>query len=219
MAFQIKKTTPGPLNNSITKMLSQVKQSEGFSRPNLYRVEIHPPDPGPSMGSIRSIQLNCDSVAIPGAILATKENKTFGLQKHYVYDKLLEMITLTFYVSDNMQEFHFFQEWFELMYDKGRHCGYYKEYVGTVEIHQLSRNRDDKEDLGWTMKAILLDAFPKTITPLSLGHSLNDSIQKLSVNFVYKKVEFRYQDLPSSNAKNSTLPISKTIDNKTMRMA
>ena len=42
-------------------MLSQVKQSEGFSRPNLYRVEIHPPDPGPSMGSIASLQLNCDS--------------------------------------------------------------------------------------------------------------------------------------------------------------
>ena len=92
MAFQIKKTTPGPLNNSITKMLSQVKQSEGFSRPNLYRVEIHPPDPGPSMGSIRSIQLNCDSVAIPGAILATKENKTFGKYKLIHGEELVHLL-------------------------------------------------------------------------------------------------------------------------------
>ena len=40
------------------------------------------------------------------------------------------------------------------------------------------------------MKVKLIDAYPKTISPLALGHALTGTIQKVSVNITYRDVEY-----------------------------
>ena len=90
--------------------------------------------------------LNCDSVAIPGHVIATKEHKTYGLKREYVYDKLYEMVSMSFYMSDKMHEFNFFNAWLNSMYNNGR-VSFYDDYKGTIEIYQCSGvNPSDEED-------------------------------------------------------------------------
>jgi len=191
--------------NSITRMLSNVKKSDLFSRPCLYKVFIHPPSNllESSQGTIQGIQLNCEAVSIPGHVMATKEHKTYGLKREYAYEKLYELITMSFYMSDKMHEFNFFNAWLNSMYDKGR-VSYYDDYKGTIEIFQLSGiDPSDEEDLSIMMSVKLIDAYPKTISALALGHSLANTIQKMSVSITYRDVE--YLDYTKQDSTKSSL--------------
>ena len=176
--------------NSINRMLSNVKNSNLFSRPYLYYIFITPPKVFVNNSILDGIMLNCESVSIPGHIMATKEHKTYGLKREYAYDKLYELVTMSFYVSNKMHEFNFFNSWLNSMYHNGR-VSYYDDYKGTIEIFQCSGvDLSDKEDLAVMMKVKLIDAYPKTITPLALGHGLANTIQKVSVNITYRDVEY-----------------------------
>jgi len=176
--------------NSINRMLANVKNSNLFSRPYLYYILISPPKVFVNNSILDGIMLNCESVSIPGHVMATKEHKTYGLKREYAYEKLYEMVTMSFYVSDKMHEFNFFNAWLNSMYNNGR-VSYYDDYKGTIEIFQCSGvDPSDKEDLAVMMKVKLIDAYPKTITPLALGHALTNTIQKVSVNITYRDVEY-----------------------------
>jgi len=179
-------------DNNINRMMGQVKRSNLFSRPYLYYVTMTPPHKltGDYAKQIREIALNCDTVSIPGQVIATKEHKPYGLKREYAYDKLLELITLSFYVSDNLQEFNFFREWMKLMWNKGR-VGYYNDYIGTITIHQCSGiETPEGNDLKVMLSAKLIEAYPKTITPLALGHGLQGSVQKVSANITYRDIKY-----------------------------
>ena len=176
--------------NSINRMLANVKSSDLFSRPYLYYIFITPPKTFASRTILDGIMLNCESVSIPGHVIATKEHKTYGLKREYAYEKLYEMVAMSFYMSDKMHEFNFFNAWLNSMYNNGR-VSYYDEYKGTIEIYQCSGvNPSDEEDLSVMMKVKLIDAYPKTLTPLALGHALTSTIQKVSVNITYRDVEY-----------------------------
>ena len=176
--------------NSINRMLANVKNSNLFSRPYLYYIFITPPKVFVNNSILDGIQLNCESVSIPGHVIATKEHKTYGLKREYAYDKLYEMVAMSFYMSDKMHEFNFFNAWLNSIYKNGR-VSYYDDYKGTIEIFQCSGvDPSDKEDLAVMMKVKLIDAYPKTITPLALGHALTGTIQKMSVNITYRDVEY-----------------------------
>ena len=61
----------------------------------------------------------------------------------------------------------------------------------------------DEEDLTVMMSVKLIDAYPKTITPLALGHGLANTIQKMSVNITYRDVE--YLDYTKQDSTKSSL--------------
>ena len=182
-------------DNSINRMLANVKSSDLFSRPYLYYIFITPPKTFTSKTILEGIMLNCEAVSIPGHVIATKEHKTYGLKREYAYEKLYEMVAMSFYMSDKMHEFNFFNAWLNSIYKNGR-VSYYDDYKGTIEIYQCSGNVErtkdpnDEEDLTVMMKVKLIDAYPKTITPLALGHGLANTIQKVSVNITYRDVEY-----------------------------
>ena len=199
-------------DNSINRMLSNVKKADLFSRPCLYKVFIHPPGradwPTKFQGVHRGIQLNCNTVSIPGHTMATKEHKTYGLKREYAYEKLYDTVEMSFYMSDKMHEFNFFNAWLNSMYDNGR-VSYYDDYKGTIEIFQLSGNvgrtsdPNDDEDLTVMMSVKLIDAYPKVISPLPLGHALANEIQKMSVTITYRDI--KYLDYTKQDATKSEL--------------
>ena len=182
-------------DNSINRMLSNVKKADLFSRPCLYKVFITPPKQLLGQYPIQGIQLNCDTVSIPGHTMSTKEHKTYGLKREYAYEKLYDTVEMSFYMSDKMHEFNFFNAWLNSMYHNGR-VSYYDDYKSTIEIFQLSgkvgrtSDSDDEEDLVIMMSVKLIDAYPKVISPLPLGHALVSEIQKMSVTITYRDVEY-----------------------------
>ena len=104
------------------------------------------------------------------------------------YDKLFEEITSSFYLSEKMDEYYFFENWQSLMYKPNQSIGWYNDYTSTIEIHQLSRNLSSASgnDLGIVCKFRLLDAYPKLISPLALDYSRTNDIQKFTVNWTFR---------------------------------
>ena len=181
------RTTP---DNTINRVVSQAKNDGLYSRPTIYNIILtKPPNlKGWSGDQLRKIGFNCHQISIPSSNIATKPLKTYGLKKEYAYAKLFEEITSSFYLSEQMDEYHFFESWQELMYAPDQSVGWYNDYVSTIEIHQLSRNvaQGGSNDLGVVCKFTLVDAYPKLVSALALDYSRSNDIQKFTVNWTFR---------------------------------
>jgi hypothetical protein len=211
-----KPINPRTPKNSINRMMAQVKASGLFSRPCLYIVQIFPPPQllGSDLqilSNIQAIGLNCDSVTLPGFSVATKENKRYGLKTEYVYDKIVEEVPMTFYLSENMDEFKLFEKWLNLMQSNDGRIAYEQDYRGTICIHQCSnKSRPNKgtvpEDLEVMLSATLLDAYPKSLSGITLGHGMMNTYSKVTTSITYRDVIYKYWNDTNSDNK----PMSHT---------
>ena len=123
--------------------------------------------------------------------MATKAHKPYGLKREYVYEKLFDIMNMSFYMSEEMHEHNFFNAWMNLMWVKGR-VNYYKEYVSTIEIYQCSGTKDtEEEDLSVMMKVKLLDAYPKVLSALPLGYATAGSIQKMTTDITFRDIIYK----------------------------
>tara|TARA_Y100000590_G_scaffold266069_1_gene298862 strand:+ start:30 stop:575 length:546 start_codon:yes stop_codon:yes gene_type:complete len=150
---------------------------------------------------------------MPGRNIATKPNKTYGLKKEYAYDKIHPELQATFYVSENLEEFHFFEAWTDLMYTANGNVGWYNDYAqdSTMIIEQLSNKEgfaDGRADLGTIASAIVYEVYPKIVSPLELGYAATNQVQKLTVTFTFRDAETVYHK-SGKKAKNTLRPLKK----------
>jgi hypothetical protein len=195
-------------NNSINKMVGQAKKANFFSRPCLYYVRVQPPaNLLPGSDTLQDINFNCESVTFPGLQLSTKPHKTYGIAREYAYERLLTPINMSFYVSDNFQEFQFFQRWIEFIMPKNGRFNYPAEYSenATIEIFQCSNQAvQNAAELPVMMSCKLTNVFPKTIGDLTLGHGLINTIHKVPITIVYNEIRFT-NNLASGSGVNQAL--------------
>ncbi len=200
------------VGSGINRMVAQVKRSNLFSRPCFYRVAIFPP-PGLAgqWESLRDITLNCETVSFPGLNLATKPHKIGGGRSgfEYAYERQLAPVNMSFYVSDDMQEFQFFQRWIEYIMPADGRFNYPTGdggYTGGIEIFQCSnRIETDVEDLPVVMSCKLTGAYPKTVGDLALGHGIKDAIHKVPITIVYNDIQFINHGYSNPGGVNQTI--------------
>ena len=201
--------------NNINRIIGQVSEGGGFSKPALYRIQITPPA-GMSDWTNQEqqhIYFNCDSITIPGRNITTKPNKTYGLKKEYAYDKIHPEIIATFYVSESLEEFHFFEAWTDLMYTSNGNIGWYDDYAKdcTMKIQQLSNKEGFAEggaDLGVIATSTLYEVYPKILSPLRLSYAATNQVQKIDVTFTFRDTETEYP-LSGKTAKDTLRPLKK----------
>ena len=114
---------------------------------------------------------------------------------------------MPFYVSDNFQEFQFFQRWMEYIMPKNGRFNYPADYSenATIEIFQCSNRAEySAEELPVMMSCKLTHVFPKTIGDLTLGHALTNQIHKVPVTIVYNKIQFT-NNLASGSGVNQAI--------------
>jgi len=210
-------------DNTLSKFVRDIGNESGlWARPSLFKIVMTPASKlikKWGLSKLRQIGFNCHQISIPGNNIATKALKTYGLKKEYVYDKLFDEISSSFYVSESMDEYHFFETWQDLMYKPNQSVGWFNEYVGTLEIHQLSKHQKfaTTSDIGSVCKYTLVDAYPKLLSPLQLDYSASNTIQRMTVNWTFRDmiVEPRkglsggkiFEDIP-----NSPLPDLSNIE-------
>jgi len=94
------------------------------------------------------------------------------------------------------------------MYDADGRISYEKDYRGTIEIHQCSNKTGTvsqnviPEDLDVMLSVKLLDAYPKSISGISLGHGLFNQISKVTTSITYRDALYEYWD--DKNADRNT---------------
>jgi hypothetical protein len=105
---------------------------------------------------------------------------------------MFDTMTMQFYMSDQMHEFRYFNKWMDFIYQKG-HVRYYNEYTSNMKIYQLSgwEQGVDEEDLRVVMECELIDAYPKSMSPLQLGHGLQGQIQRMTTEIMFRWATYK----------------------------
>lgn len=166
---------------SINNFIASVKTA-GMARDNRFEMVITPPSSLMGSSPDSKIVLHCQNVQMPGMNFNTAPVLTYGEQREVVYNRLFEPINVEFILDNTMDVKRFFDEWQALIIDPvSRMVNYYRNYIGTVEIHQLDNT--DQERVLYTAK--VHEVYPKTVSPISYSATSKD-VTKLTVSLQYK---------------------------------
>jgi len=135
---------------AISNFQAQMKAAKGFARTARYEVVLFPPESlkkslladGIDLDIYtRGLTMMCDSVTMPGKDLSTESVKHGQeLERQQVSAHVFEgTITASFYLENNLAAKSFFELWQDHVVSNGsNNVNYYDDYVGTMEIFQLS---------------------------------------------------------------------------------
>ena len=135
---------------AISNFQAQMKAAKGFARTARYEVVLFPPESLKAKLREDGIDLDiytkgltmmCDSITMPGKDLSTESVKHGQeLERQQVSAHVFEgTITASFYLENNLAAKSFFELWQDHVVSNGSNTvNYYDDYVGTMEIFQLS---------------------------------------------------------------------------------
>ena len=201
MAFNLGRRLAGTAYGVLNEVLSGYHSDDGFARANRYEVMLHAPSgekgtgkanlqnifsqvmsAAKGDGTVRKTGLRCESISFPGRNLDTSpDTNIYGPTREIVSGFSFAEVSATFVCSADMREKLFFETWQRLAFDpQSWALGYYDDYVGSVDIHQLDQSNRKRYGVQ------LIEAFPKTIAEQSLSYASNDTIHKINVTFSYR---------------------------------
>ena len=201
MAFNLGKRLEGTAYGVLNEVLAGFHSKDGYARANRYEVMLNAPtgekgtgkadlqnifskvmQAAKGDGTVRKTGLRCESISFPGRNLdTTPDTNIYGPTREIVNGFSFAEITGVFVCSSDMREKLFFETWQRLAFDpQSWALGYYDDYVGSVDIHQL----DEQDNKRYGVQ--LIEAFPKTISEQSLGYGQNDTLHRISVTFSYR---------------------------------
>lgn len=132
----------------------------------------------------RNIEYRCESVSIPESVIATMERKTYGVPLNIAYAPSYGPLTISFIVSDNMDERKFFYDWKELVSPtiNNQDVGYFDDYVGNIIVNMY--DKAGKISRIFTIN----NCFPTNIQEVPLSWNANNDYVRLNVVFKYTNI-------------------------------
>jgi len=147
------------------------------------------------------INLFCSSIEMPGHDLQTQQIQHGSAPvRDMVTSHAFEgMITASFYLSEDLKERHFFEQWQRMAVNVESHkANFYDDYIGSMEIFQLSNGLDsglpfptiiDKIiDVDMAEYGIIAsEVYPATISGIEYGYERGNQIATMAVGFNYRE--------------------------------
>ena len=185
---------------TLQEILGLGNSTNGMSRKNRYEVTLYPPTGSRGSrgtttnvfskimgdllgdGTVRATGLRCESISLPGRNMdSTPDSNIYGPEREIVTGYSFGDIDATFQCSSDMREKKYWETWQRLTFNpKTFDIGYYNDYVGTIDIHTL----DEQENRRYGCR--LVEAWPKSIGPQTLGYADNNTYQTISVTIAYR---------------------------------
>ncbi len=185
---------------TLSEILGLGNSTDGMSRKNRYEVTLYPPTGSRGSrgnttnvfskimgdllgdGTVRATGLRCESISMPGRNMdSTPDTNIYGPEREIVTGYSFGDINAIFQCSSDMREKKYWETWQRLTFNpKTFDIGYYKDYVGTVDIHTL----DEQENRRYGVR--LVEAWPKTIGPQQLAYNDNNTYQTVDITIAYR---------------------------------
>jgi hypothetical protein len=156
---------------------------DGHALPSRYEVLITPPAGLSPPSYARTVSMRVEALDLPGRSLNTSpDSNMYGIAPAIVDGITFGgTIALTVQTSSNLKERIFFQSWQELAWDRSTwNVGYYKDYIGTIDIYILDINNNRRYGVK------LFECFPKEVGAVTLSYNQATDIIKTSVTMQYK---------------------------------
>tara|TARA_B110000977_G_scaffold172393_1_gene224746 strand:- start:415 stop:1035 length:621 start_codon:yes stop_codon:yes gene_type:complete len=198
---------------AINNFISSMSKAKGFARPSQYAVQLNLP---PALTNIQrsfgpQLTLHCDSVSMPGHDLQTQSiqygsEPAVDMVTGHGYEGLIQA---SFYLDTRLNEKRIFEIWQEQACSTSTHkANYYDDYIGSMEIHQLSSTGalttkfaglnleiaaegldrltgDSTEMITYAIQA--LEVYPATVGDIEYSYASANEISKISVGFAFKQ--------------------------------
>jgi len=147
------------------------------------------------------IELFCNSVEMPGHDLQTQQiqHGSAPVRDMVTSHGFEGMITASFYLSEDLKERHFFEQWQRLAVNVESHkANFYDDYIGSMEIYQLSNGLDsglpfpsfidkifDVDMAEYGIRAS--EVYPATISGIEYSYENGNQIATMAVGFNYRE--------------------------------
>ena len=147
------------------------------------------------------IELFCNSVEMPGHDLQTQQiqHGSAPVRDMVTSHGFEGMITASFYLSEDLKERHFFEQWQRLAVNVESHkANFYDDYIGSMEIYQLSNGLDsglpfpsfidkifDVDMATYGIRAS--EVYPATISGIEYSYESGNQIATMAVGFNYRE--------------------------------
>ena len=157
---------------------------KGGVRPNLYKVNFDFPTESNKVAA-DTVSYLCKSAAIPASTVGTVELPFRGRVIKVPGDRTFESWTATFYNDIDWKLRNAFEEWVDLTNEKDENNA--SKAVGDVfkdiTVEQLDKFKTDSVTAIATYN--LINAFPVSVSQISLAYDNNDSYEEFDVEFAY----------------------------------
>ena len=192
--------------STLQEFVSSMSKVKGFARLSKYEVELHPPEGmTEANGWKKDIELQCDSIQMPGHDLKTQDVQygSAPVKKMVTAHGYEGKCTATFRLDLNLNIKSYFDIWQQLAVNPATHkAQYYDNYIGSMSIFQvggevsesyqvtrITGEIDTRTDLlqGRTYGVLLEEVYPETVGEISYAASSENEIATITVGFQYKK--------------------------------
>ena len=147
------------------------------------------------------LELFCSSVELPGHDLQTQQvqHGSAPVRDMVTSHGFEGMITASFYLSEDLKERHFFEQWQRMAVNVDSHkANFYDDYIGSMEIFQLSNGLDSGLPFpSFIDKIIDIDmaeygiraseVYPATISGIEYSYENGNQIATMAVGFNYRE--------------------------------
>ena len=219
--------------NTIGRFRATMAKAEGYARTARFAVKIFPPiklaelaaEQTTHYGGYKSmtnptaitmqqlysqmgeqLDIHCDSVVMPGHDLQTETIDHFGpVREMVVGHGFAGTIRASFYADKYLRERHFLELWQKMAVNNLTHkAGYYDDYIGKMQIHQLGsldgaasgpgaegkggRSNYTPAPIDTPTYAIeATEVYPEQIAAINYSYGASSTITKVDVEFQYKQ--------------------------------
>tara|TARA_B100000768_G_scaffold113945_1_gene105540 strand:- start:937 stop:1542 length:606 start_codon:yes stop_codon:yes gene_type:complete len=186
----------------IDNFRAQIVKADGLARQSKFKVIIRPPD---WLVQYREgIELFCSDIEMPGHDLETvpQQHSSAPTRNMVTHHDFGGSIQASFYLSADLNEKSFFEAWQNTAVNPITHkANYYNNYVGSLEIYQLSQESGTKSvtsgiaganitqrkgDLA-TYGIDVTEVYPETIGAVDYSYSQGDEFATLDIEFGYRE--------------------------------
>ena len=199
---------------NVQKLKSQITESNGLMRPNLFLAQIT--NPQCIVDNKEAVtKLLCSSATLPGKMVTVQQHRRlgYGTEDRRITGAVMPDVTLTFFVGNDGQPLTYFNEWFEYLFytnaSKGSdgassqrgvpvfNVGFRNKYIAPVEIIVFDPNANQ------FLKYTLHEAFPMQIGDVALAWAETDSFSSVAINFTYRYYTLDTIEGPDVNTSTS----------------
>ena len=173
---------------STNKLRAQVALRGGFAYSNKYLVTFTRVPDGLISSSARTLQYLCENTSLPTRSIQAQDKIIYGTSYQMPYKHAYGEISMTFYLTEDMQSKAFFDTWLNLIVDPDTgDIGYYDKYCGTVRIGMYGRDVEDPNSATPVYEVELENIWPSFVAEVAMTHASGGEIAKLPVTFQYKR--------------------------------
>lgn len=170
------------LDSSVDTILSTLTRRDGLARTNRFEIYLDPPV---DMNTdARDISILCESCSLPGKTISTLDYRLLRQSVKIANGYVVEDVTFSFHLTTDYHVKKVLDQWMDLVVDIPNYrATYLFEYRSTVSIYQLDQNNNKIYGIK------LRNAYPISLTAITLDNSSTDSTQKISVTLTYEDYE------------------------------